>query len=167
MLLETRKQLIANKIKMNISFILLANQQNVYDEFVKHLNAMETVNPMVSAKIPTKKIDDESTIRYDQQSKSFLFLLILSCILFSIVIRITLISSNDNHLMKCKQEIIDLARSYSTKSQLINKQDMLDWSQNTINQYYHYCLKLRVIPTLDFSKLTLELVGAKDAVMFK
>jgi hypothetical protein len=69
-------------------------------------------------------------------------------------------------LIKCKQDILELARSSSTKSHLADKQDMLDWSQNTINTYYEYCLKQRVIPTLDLSNVTLDLVGPKDAVMF-
>jgi hypothetical protein len=42
---------------------------------------------------------------------------------------------------------------------------MIDWSQKTINQYYQYCLKQHVIPTLNFETLTLELVGPKDAVI--
>jgi hypothetical protein len=44
---------------------------------------------------------------------------------------------------------------------------MIDWSQNTINQYYNYCLKQHVIPTLDFDTYTLELVGPKDAVIHR
>ncbi|CAF3321422.1 unnamed protein product [Rotaria sp. Silwood2] len=67
--------------------------------------------------------------------------------------------------MKCKQEIIDLARSFSTKSQLVNKHDMLDWSQDTINKYYEYCIKHSVIPTLDFDTVTLELIGTNDSVL--
>jgi hypothetical protein len=69
--------------------------------------------------------------------------------------------------MKCRHEITELANTFSTKLQLTNKQDMLDWSQNTIYKYYDYCLKQRVIPTLDLANVSLELVGAKDAVIFK
>jgi hypothetical protein len=43
---------------------------------------------------------------------------------------------------------------------------MLDWPQKTISNYYDYCLKQRVIPTLDLENTTLELIGAKDAVRF-
>jgi hypothetical protein len=68
MLLETQKQLVANKNKMNISFILMPEQRNVYDEFIKYLNEMHTINPMVSAKISTKKQDDQLTIPYDEKS---------------------------------------------------------------------------------------------------
>ncbi|CAF3561359.1 unnamed protein product [Rotaria sp. Silwood1] len=147
MLHETRKQLTTFKIKMNISFVLLSTQQNVYDEFIKYLNQMLVVDLMVSTNNPTKKQVNKSTIAYDKK-----------------IIKITLISSNDNHLMQCKQEIIDLARSLSIKSQLTNKNDMLDWSQNTINKYYEYCIKQNVMPTLDFDNVTIELVGAKDAI---
>ncbi len=42
---------------------------------------------------------------------------------------------------------------------------MMDWSQNTINQYYTACLKQHVKPKLDFETRTLELIGPKDAVI--
>jgi hypothetical protein len=168
MLHETRKQLTKQKTKMNISFILLPTQQNVYDAFVQRLNELETIDINVSHKIPTKKNDDQSTIVYDRKSnRSKCFLLInFEFFPFYIAVKITLISSNENHLIKCKQEIIVLAQSFSIKSQLTNKQDMLDWSQNTIYKYYEFCLKQRVIPTFDLENVTLQLVGAKDAVMF-
>ncbi|CAF4224636.1 unnamed protein product [Rotaria socialis] len=147
MLRETRKELIKIKIKMNISFVLLPSEQNVYDQFVKHLNQMETVDLLVSYKSPTKKQDDQSTMAYDKK-----------------IIKITLISSIENHLMECKQDIMDLARSFSTKSQITNKDDILNWSQDTINKYYDYCLKQGVVPTLDLENVSLELAGSKDAV---
>ncbi|CAF4831623.1 unnamed protein product, partial [Rotaria socialis] len=64
---------------------------------------METVDLLVSYKSPTKKQDDQSTMAYDKK-----------------IIKITLISSIENHLMECKQDIMDLARSFSTKSQITN-----------------------------------------------
>jgi hypothetical protein len=42
---------------------------------------------------------------------------------------------------------------------------MIDWSQDTINRYYNYCLEKHVIPTLNFDTCTLELVGPKDEVI--
>ena len=81
------------------------------------------------------------------------------------VIKITLVSSNNNHLIKCKQEILELSRSSSFSTRLTGKHDMIDWSQNTIDHYYNYCLKQHVIPTFDFDRLTIELVGPKDAVI--
>ncbi|CAF4363386.1 unnamed protein product, partial [Rotaria magnacalcarata] len=56
------------------------------------------------------------------------------------------------------------AQSFSTKSQITNKDDILNWSQDTINKYYDYCLKQGVIPTLDLENVSLELAGPKDAV---
>jgi len=44
---------------------------------------------------------------------------------------------------------------------------MIDWSQNTIQEYYTHCLKHDVIPTLNFDTCTVELVGPKDAVIHK
>jgi hypothetical protein len=71
MLQETKNQLKLCKTKMHISFILLENQQNVYDAFVKCLNEIETIDLSVSHKIPTTKKDDQSTIAYERQSRIF------------------------------------------------------------------------------------------------
>ncbi len=75
-----------------------------------------------------------------------------------------MISSNNHHLIKCRQDILELSRSSSYTQRLTDKHDMIDWSQSTINQYYIDCLKEHVIPTLDFETLTIELVGPKEAV---
>lgn len=83
-----------------------------------------------------------------------------------IVVEITLVSANNNHLDKCKNDILELSRSCMFETLLTDKQDMIDWSQNTINSYYNYCLKRDVIPTLDFDTHTVQLVGLKDAVSF-
>jgi len=165
MLRETQNQLKTSKIKMNISFILLANQQNVYDAFVKCLNDMETIDLTVSHKIPTTKKDDQSKIAFNRKSKIFLLFFFLNShfSIFYLVVKITLISSNDNHLIKCKEDILNLARSFSIKSQ-ITKQDMHDWSQSTIYKYYDHCLKHSIIPILDLANTTLDLIGPKDAV---
>lgn len=162
MLRETQNQLKALKTKMNISFIL--NQQNVYDAFIKCLNDMESIDLSVSHRTSTTK-NNQSVIPYDRKSKIYIFIDNFYFIRFNLVVKITLISSNDNHLIKCKEDILNLARSCSTKVE-ITKQDMLDWSQKTIYTYYGYCLKQRVIPRLDLPNTRLELVGPKDAVRF-
>ncbi len=77
---------------------------------------------------------------------------------------ITLISSNASYLIKCRHEIFELARSFSVTQRLTDKHDMIDWSQQTINKYYDYCLKHSVVPTFDFDTLSIELVGPKEAV---
>ncbi|CAF1511634.1 unnamed protein product [Adineta steineri] len=136
---ETKRQLETINSKLDVSFILLPNQQNVYDEFVKYLNSNKTS--------PSNRTNNQMKISYAEKN-----------------IAITLISSNDHYLQKCKQEILDLAHSASHTTTLTNKDDMVDWSQNTINQYYEYCLKQHVKPTFDFNTLTIELNGPKDAV---
>jgi hypothetical protein len=85
---------------------------------------------------------------------------------FALVIQITLISASKNHLIKCRDDILELARSSTYTKCLTDKHDMIDWSQKTIHQYYIYCLKQHVIPKFDFDKRTLELVGPKDAVIY-
>lgn len=55
---------------------------------------------------------------------------------------------------------------HSTKKQ-ITKTELLDWPQTAIDKYYDYCLKLRVIPTINLETATLELYGAKDEVGFR
>lgn len=172
MINETQIQLLKMNSKMNISFILLPNQQNVYDEFVKYLNSIQTLPSTIIPKLSSiKKTTDQTKIPYDEKSTKNIFFILKkkqkksNFSLFLIVIKITLISSNNNHLIKCKNDILELSYSLSYRTQLTNKHDMIDWSQNTINQYYNYCLKQYVIPKLDFDTLTLELIGPKDAVI--
>ena len=66
--------------------------------------------------------------------------------------------------MRCKEEILNLARDVSVTKKLTDKRDMLDWPQKTIYKFYEFCLKQTVIPTLDLDNITLELVGIKDGV---
>lgn len=83
----------------------------------------------------------------------------------SSAVQITLISANKDHLVNCKEDILELSRTACITRSLTDKQDMIDWPQSTIHEYYIYCLKQNVIPTLDFDKCTVELVGLKDAVI--
>jgi hypothetical protein len=82
-----------------------------------------------------------------------------------LVVEITLTSSNKNHLVKCKNDITELARSASSEIELKNTSDMSDWSQETVDKFYQRCLETHVKPTLDFNQLTVRLEGPKDAVI--
>ncbi|CAF3934972.1 unnamed protein product [Rotaria magnacalcarata] len=141
---ETEAQLISSKSTMNVSFILVQEQQNVYDAFVKYLNTIQTNVAQQSSK---SKTSQHLKIPYDEK-----------------IIEITLIGSNNAQLDQCKNDILELANACLFKTRLTDKQDMMDWSQNTISTYYDHCLKQHVIPTLNFNTLSIELVGPKDAV---
>ncbi len=80
--------------------------------------------------------------------------------------KITLTGSDDNELIECQNKIKQLAQSCSSKLHLTEKTDMADWPQSAIQQYYEYCLKKRVIPTLDIQNSILDLMGPKDAVCY-
>jgi hypothetical protein len=169
---ETQLQLKSITSKIDVSFVLLSSQQNVYDEFVKYLNTLQTI-PATTSKIPSTRRNNKNQalqIPYDVKSKlffiSFFFLKKTPSFHFSSAIQITLISANKDHLDKCKHDILELSRSSSYTTCLTDKHDMIDWSQTTIHQYYTYCLKQHVIPKFDFDKRTLELVGPKDAVIY-
>lgn len=70
MLRGTKNELKAQDSKMNVSFILLARQQDVYDAFSTYLDQLETVDLSVSHKLPTKNKDDrQSTISFEQRSR--------------------------------------------------------------------------------------------------
>ncbi|CAM4964904.1 unnamed protein product [Rotaria socialis] len=141
---ETEAQLISNKSTLNVSFILVREQQNVYDAFVKYLN---TIQRSVIQQSPKSNTNQHLKIPYDEK-----------------IIEITLIGSNNNQLDQCKNDILELANSCLFKTRLTDKQDMMDWPQNTINTYYDHCLTQHVVPTLNFNTLSIELVGPKDAV---
>ncbi|CAF0805827.1 unnamed protein product [Adineta ricciae] len=147
MLKEIRKQLKFCKQKMNISVVVLADQKDVFDAFVKRLNELITVDPNINEKISPARRTDQSRIAFDRK-----------------VVKITLISSTNDHLIRYKQEILNFAREVSITKKLTDKRDMLDWPQKTIYKFYEFCLKQTVIPTLDLDNITLELVGIKDGV---
>lgn len=72
--------------------------------------------------------------------------------------------SNAMNTNKCKADIEELAETVTFESTLINKRDLLDWSQDTTLEYYQFCLTRGVVPTVDFDQLTVHLKGDKDAV---
>ena len=82
-----------------------------------------------------------------------------------LAVKFTLIGSNDYDLIECRDSIIKVVQSYSKKTS-ITKHELLDWPQTAIDKYYDYCLKQRVIPTIDLESTTLELFGPKEAVGF-
>ena len=81
-----------------------------------------------------------------------------------LVVKILLISSNESHLAKSKDDILKLADTYSINRQIKN-QDMNDWSQEDIYQYYKFCLDRRVIPILNLDQGTVDLQGSRDEVL--
>ena len=67
---ETQMQLLTNQCKIDVSFILLSTQQNVYDEFIKYLNCIRTVPATASKPLPIRKNDKQLQILYDEKSKN-------------------------------------------------------------------------------------------------
>ena len=64
---ETRDALTSLGTKLDVSFILLADQQNVYNEFIKYLNQHGSAQPDGSA---TRRSDVQGTIPYDEKGKT-------------------------------------------------------------------------------------------------
>ena len=84
-----------------------------------------------------------------------------------LAVRIKLTGPSETDLRRYETDIRGLARSCSAHLQLTDQTDINDWSQETIEKYYHFCLERRVIPTLDILHSRLDLVGYKDAVSLK
>lgn len=165
---EALLQLRNSTSTMIVSFVLVSGQQNVYNEFVMYLQRVSQTSPRTTttAKASSKsKPPAPARIAYDEKSSSSEIFCSFSIEIFSSAVQITLISANKDHLVKCKQDIMDLSRSASHSSRLTDKQDMIHWPQSTIQNYYTYCLKQHVIPTLNFENCTIELVGPKEAVI--
>ncbi|CAF4504803.1 unnamed protein product [Rotaria sp. Silwood1] len=118
-----------------VSFVLLPGQKNVYDAFTDRLNKIQMID------------DKPTSISFDKQ-----------------IVRIKLTGSNNSQLIEYRNTIKQLAQSCSLKLHLTDKTDMTDWSQDTIQRYYDYCLHRQVIPKLDLQNSTLDLIGPKDAV---
>lgn len=79
-------------------------------------------------------------------------------------VRIKLTSTDVDVLAEYQKKVKRFAQSCSFKLQLTDQTDLADWPQTTIQAYYDYCLQKRVLPTLDINKLTIDLIGLKDAV---
>jgi len=71
MLDETQIQLKNLNSNMNISFVLLPSQQNVYDEFVKYLNSLQTFPATTSKISSTNKTNNQLKFPYEEKSKRF------------------------------------------------------------------------------------------------
>jgi hypothetical protein len=70
---ETQTQLKSITSKLDVSFVLLSTQQNVYDEFVKYLNTLPKTSAATS-KVPSMSRSNKnhaSKIAYDEKSKLF------------------------------------------------------------------------------------------------
>ncbi len=61
---ETQTQLKTITSKIDVSFVLVSSQQNVYDEFVKYLNTIQTTSKKPS--IPRQQ--NSSKIAYNEKS---------------------------------------------------------------------------------------------------
>lgn len=69
MLDETHIQLQSLNSKMDVSFVLVQDQQNVYDEFVKYLNTIQTSVSTTPKTPPKPKTTNPLNIPYDVKSK--------------------------------------------------------------------------------------------------
>ena len=76
MLFHIRDQLKSLKSKMNISVVLLPEQKHVYDAFIQRLKEIENIDLSVTAKLPSTKKDNQSSILFEKKS-------ILQLIIFS------------------------------------------------------------------------------------
>jgi len=83
MLDETEIQLKNLNSQMTVSFILLSTQQNVYDEFVKYLNTIQTFPSTTSKTSSTSKTNDQLKIPYDEKSKIYVFFFKYKILYFS------------------------------------------------------------------------------------
>ena len=71
MLDETQLELIKTNSKLDVSFILLPAQQNVYDEFVKYLSNIKTPRTTIPKLHPISKTNHQLKIPYDEKSNIF------------------------------------------------------------------------------------------------
>ncbi|CAF3345786.1 unnamed protein product, partial [Rotaria sp. Silwood2] len=132
---ETYQQL-KNSIHSSliISFVLLPQQQSVFDAFADQLETIRIIE------------NKPASVVFDKQ-----------------IVRIKLTGFNNNQLIEYQNKIKQLAQSYSSKLHLADKVDLADWSQENVQKYYDYCLQRRVIPTIDIQNSILDLIGPQDA----
>ncbi|CAF0879818.1 unnamed protein product [Didymodactylos carnosus] len=152
MIHEAEQQLSKHRKNMSISFVLLPEQQSVYNEFLQKLNKLKIkhINQTLFSIITPKtnvNLSSSMTMMFEQQ-----------------VVKITLTSSNEINMTKCRHIIQQLSKNCSSKLKWTDKHDLKDWSQLTVNKYYQYCLRKKILPNLDIEQGNLELNGPKDSV---
>ncbi|CAF0841059.1 unnamed protein product [Didymodactylos carnosus] len=150
MISEAERQLIKYpKDNFSVSFVLLPQQQSVYDEFCKQLNLIKSANfSLIPTNLNSGNVSrSHITMPFEQQ-----------------IVKITLISSTEEHIIRCYNSLLELSKKCTLKLKLSNKQDLKDWTQSTVDKYYKYCLDRKIEPILDISNGVLELNGPKDDV---
>lgn len=69
---ETQAQLLKMGNQLHVSFVLLADQKNVYDEFVKYLNASKSSS--ASASIAPTTSNGLTKMSYDEKGNTSAFI---------------------------------------------------------------------------------------------
>jgi hypothetical protein len=154
MLGETYRQLtMSPQFPLTVSFVLQASQPHVFDAFAQQLKILTLIDKDTPTTVPFNKKSREETRTSVRSSTSIV-----------LAVRIKLKGPSEDNLRQGEQEIRNLAGSCPDHLQLTSQTDISDWSQETIEKYYYFCLHRRVIPTLDIPNTRLDLVGPKDAV---
>ncbi|CAF1007757.1 unnamed protein product [Didymodactylos carnosus] len=167
MINETKSQLKNLKKTIIVSFVLLAQQKTVYDEFCNQLNPRLIDNnksglfnraaKVISGYFSTNTQDNATSSSESENIEYF----------DQEIVQITLTTSAENKdaLSECRQAIEKQSKSGTLKKEWKDKQDMRNWTQQTINKYYIYCLERKILPQLDIINGHLQLNGLKESVL--
>ena len=134
MIAETHQNLKhAIQSSLTVSFVLLPDQQKIYDAFINQLNVCRLAND-APINMPFEKQSIPTNARR------------LSIAHYVVVVFRSSCEDTCDRLRpsgldrRCQTKVQDLARSASHKVHGTDRTDMADWSQSTVQKYYEYCL---------------------------
>ncbi|CAF1684845.1 unnamed protein product [Rotaria sp. Silwood1] len=155
MLVEAQKQLLAANVLLQIIFVILPEQSDVFEAFQAKLESLQ------NGEVETK--DTEilycSTSKY-QPKLSFFFEV------FSVIylpLEITILSSNREKQEECKKALNDHVQKSILVWKMLQQDILKRWTQPAITDFYKYCLDRHVIPDIDIPMGHVKLSGPKEA----
>ncbi|CAF3880404.1 unnamed protein product [Rotaria sp. Silwood1] len=136
MLVEAQKQLLAANVLLQIIFVILPEQSDVFEAFQAKLESLQ------NGEVETKDTE------------------ILYC---STTLEITILSSNREKQEECKKALNDHVQKSILVRKMLQQHVLKRWTQPAITDFYKYCLDRHVIPDIDILMGHVKLSGPKEA----
>ncbi len=155
MLVEAQKQLLTANVLLQIIFVILPTQNDVFKVFQAKLDNLQKGN--VEKKYT--QIPYKLTSKYKiKQNFKFLILSIY------LALTITIISSNTEKQEECKKALSDYVQKSVKIFELLQEDVLRKWIQPAINEFYKLCLNHSLVIDMNITIGYLKLYGSKEIV---
>ncbi|CAF1357967.1 unnamed protein product [Rotaria magnacalcarata] len=158
MLTEAQRQLISANVLLQIDFIILPNQTDVFGIFQSKLESLQTGR---------HKTRQDNHITYNFTSK-YNVNNYLQCsslqLIFILALTITIISNTKEKQEECRMALENYVKKSISVSEQHDLSGLKKWTQPTIDSFYMYCFQRLVIPEMDIHTGYCKLFGSKESV---